>query len=325
MVEGASQEVFFWQTNSWVMSKKSSCESNDQNGSRSLCDKQSHEMKQDMMKDPNDSSSGDQEAVIAKNVADENDGDAIKMENEDNMKVMSRDENDKGKGTKVEVSEHNLHTWTERERRKKMKGMFQELHSLVPSLSHKADKATIVDEAITFIKTLEQKVQQLENKKLERLYGVSSNTPLASPNQPQTSAFSTSRESFLADQGSSTSHYGPISPSDSTSFPFPMCSSPTNFQTWASSNVTLNTFGPHAHFSICAYSKPGLKTGICVLLEKYNIEVVSVQICSDQSKCLLMIHAYAKAGDHFVEAYPYEDVYKQAATEIMQWVGSKSS
>uniref|UniRef100_A0A0D9W4Z5 BHLH domain-containing protein n=1 Tax=Leersia perrieri TaxID=77586 RepID=A0A0D9W4Z5_9ORYZ len=64
----------------------------------------------------------------------------------------------KRKGKSVMDTKHALHIWMERERRKKMKNMFSTLHALLPKIPGKADKATIVNEAIGYIKTLEDVV-----------------------------------------------------------------------------------------------------------------------------------------------------------------------
>ncbi|CAN0922442.1 Transcription factor bHLH95, partial [Linum grandiflorum] len=49
-------------------------------------------------------------------------------------------------------SEQQVHIWTERERRKRMRSMFTNLQALLPQLPSKADKSSIVDEAITYIR-----------------------------------------------------------------------------------------------------------------------------------------------------------------------------
>ncbi|GJN27560.1 hypothetical protein PR202_gb15590 [Eleusine coracana subsp. coracana] len=62
-----------------------------------------------------------------------------------------------------------MHIWTERKRRKKMNNMYNTLHSLLPRLPDKADKATIVGEAVDYIKTLEGTIERLEKLKVERI------------------------------------------------------------------------------------------------------------------------------------------------------------
>ncbi|KAF2945220.1 hypothetical protein DAI22_02g202100 [Oryza sativa Japonica Group] len=65
-------------------------------------------------------------------------------------------------------SRERMHIFAERERRRKIKNMFTDLRDLVPSLTNKADKATIVGEAISFIRSLEETVADLERRKRER-------------------------------------------------------------------------------------------------------------------------------------------------------------
>ncbi|KAI3497351.1 hypothetical protein L1887_39903 [Cichorium endivia] len=333
MVVGADQEGFFWDTRPWVLSEKSASGSADQTGSEeksaggkkqlvgSSVDNNNSQMKQPQIGSTGGSNGGDQETVATTiRGGSKRKGDAFKTENVDEMKVNGHD--NKGKGV-LESSEHDLHIWTERERRKKMRNMFHQLHALLPQLSPKADKSTIVDEAVNHIKTLQETLEKLQTKKASRVHGLSNNTTIASVIQPQGLILDT-RESFLADQASPSNLFGMISPPSSSSFSFPI-RSPTIFQTWTSSNVTLNVCGLDAHFSICSTPKPGLLTTICFVLEKHKLEIVSAHISSDQIKILFMIHAHANARDQFVESFPYDEVYKQAAAEIMLWANSKSS
>ncbi|KAL0348348.1 UNVERIFIED_CONTAM: Transcription factor [Sesamum angustifolium] len=101
-----------------------------------------------------------------------------------------------------ESDDHELHIWTERERRKKMRNMF--LHSLIPHLPARADKSTIVDEAVLYIKKLELTLSELERQKAQILKGKSSANPTACdlPIITQQNLAIQSREAFLAEQGS---------------------------------------------------------------------------------------------------------------------------
>lgn len=47
------------------------------------------------------------------------------------------DQGDEGRGGGGESDDHELHIWTERERRKKMRNMFANLHALLPHLPAK--------------------------------------------------------------------------------------------------------------------------------------------------------------------------------------------
>ncbi|KAI3702424.1 hypothetical protein L6452_28162 [Arctium lappa] len=319
MGEEAGQEGFFWDTYPWVMADKSGEEKSAGDKKPLINSKVSHDhskMKQPEMEANGGLNGAHNQEMITTTV----DGQLRnEMKNEDNKMVT--EDSDKGKGDHPDSSDHDLHIWTERERRKKMRNMFHQLHALLPQLPPKADKSTIVDEAVNHIKTLQETLQKLHTQKLERLHGISSNTTIAPLIQPQRLPLNT-RESFLADHGSLTGPFGVVSSSSSTSFPFPIFS-PTAFQTWTSANVTLNLCGLDAHISICSSRKPGLLTAICFVLEKHKLEIVSAQISSDQSTSLFMIHARASGCDQFLETFPYEEVYKQAATEIMLWVNSK--
>ncbi|XP_076920844.1 transcription factor bHLH95-like [Bidens hawaiensis] len=279
MVKGVGQEGFFWDTYPWVvMSGNSSGRS---------------------------SGGGQEVAATAIGGGNKQNGDTLEIKKEIKTEDDTEVSPDKAKGELV-PSDHDLHIWTERERRKKMRDMFHQLHALLPQLPHKADKATVVDEAINYIKTVEQTLKKLETKKLEMPYGPSTKI---------------TRESFLADQGSSSGNIGKVSASGSTSLSFPL-NSPQGFQTWISSNVTLNVCGKDAQIAVCSVLKPGLLTAICFVLEKYKLEIVSAEISSDEYRSLFMIHAQANACDKFMETFHYDEIYTQAASEITQWVNS---
>ncbi|GMN37652.1 hypothetical protein TIFTF001_006996 [Ficus carica] len=238
-------------------------------------------------------------------------------------------------------SDHEIHIWTERERRKKMRNMFANLHALLPRLPPKADKSTIVDEAVNCIRNLQQTLQKLQKQKMEKLQGdatTSFNTCEPSKmNQQKVACNDDTREAFLADhQGGSSNDLVTINGSSSNINPsnnlvIPAAVShpaPVMFQTWTSSNVVLNICGEQAHISICSPKKPGLLTAICYVLEKYKITVVSAQISSDANRSMYMIHAHhasnTGASDQFLEAFknPVEEAFKQAVGEIMIWVSS---
>ncbi|MCD9641957.1 hypothetical protein HAX54_028516 [Datura stramonium] len=76
-------------------------------------------------------------------------------------------------------------------RRKKMGIVFSNLHAFLPQLSPKANKSIIIDEAVSYIKTLQKTLQKLEEQKQEKL-------------QAGMKLPSIGREPFLADQGSAS-------------------------------------------------------------------------------------------------------------------------
>ncbi|KAG8645651.1 hypothetical protein MANES_10G080300v8 [Manihot esculenta] len=218
-------------------------------------------------------------------------------------------------------SDHEIHIWTERERRKKMRNMFANLHALLPQLPPKADKSTIVDEAISYIKTLQQTLQKLQKQKLERLQGVTtfSYEPTNISSVCPQKLTDQSRESFLADHGC-FNKLAIVSTKPNSNNVLPIERYPVLFQTWTSSNVVLNICGDEAQISICSSKRPGLFTTICYALEKHSIEMISAHVSSDCNQSMYMIHAHVNRAS--AEAIPVEETYKQAVGEIMCWVSS---
>ncbi|KAE8734889.1 Serine/threonine-protein kinase [Hibiscus syriacus] len=212
-------------------------------------------------------------------------------------------------------SEHEMHIWTERERRKKMRNMFSSLHALLPQLPAKADKSTIVDEAVTYIKNLQQTLQTLEKKKLEKLR--SSTTAV---DYDQSSIITSevqvpeSREAFLIDNQGPTNDY-PLTIDMPQTFPAQM--SPACFQTWFSSNVVISMCGDDAQINVCSPRKPGTLATILYILEKHRLEVVSAQVSSDQYRSMYMIHVHAGGvSEQFPAALSIEETFKLAAGEM---------
>ncbi|KAL1564475.1 transcription factor bHLH95-like [Salvia divinorum] len=192
----------------------------------------------------------------------------------------------------AESEDHELHIWTERERRKKMRNMFSNLHSLLSHIPPKADKSTIVDEAVKYIKKLEHTLQELEKRKLLSL---------------KDSSLIQWREAFIGElQGPNPVFAGP--------------EYPPIFNTWTSPNVILNVCGRDAQISVCSVRNPGLLAAVCFMLEKNNLEVLSAHISSDRATCIYMIHARVYGGSD--QAFPTEEIFKQAAAEIMTWLSS---
>ncbi|KAF8034174.1 hypothetical protein BT93_C0448 [Corymbia citriodora subsp. variegata] len=239
--------------------------------------------------------------------------------------IKGEDKNGKGELTANEAkmvgeSDHEIHIWTERERRKKMRNMFANLHALLPHIPPKADKSTIVDEAVNYIKNMENTLQNLLKQKQEKYHctAIFNCEPSTAANSQGLAC--DSREAFLASQGSASNL--PIS-SASSSASSPVFRHPIAFQTWSSPNVVLNICGDEAMISICSPKKPGLFTAICYVLEKHKIQVVSAQMSTDYSRSLYMIQAQvAGASDQQAEVLPVEEIYKQAVTEIMVWTSS---
>ncbi|XP_072950461.1 transcription factor bHLH95 [Typha angustifolia] len=226
------------------------------------------------------------------------------------LKAASKSSSSKGGVNETKgggESDHEIHIWTERERRKKMRNMFSSLHALLPQLPPKADKSTIVDEAVNYIKSLQQTLQRLQKQKLDRLRGIISDDPSSSI---------VTREMFMADQAMNWSAMS--SPSTVSVPQLPHC-----FQTWSSPNVVLSVTGEDAHISICATKKSGIFTTILYVLEKHKLEVVSAHVTSDCLRVMCMIHAHASGvSEHFPETLAIEGIYKLAVGEIILWLSA---
>ncbi|KAK6143549.1 hypothetical protein DH2020_023897 [Rehmannia glutinosa] len=209
-----------------------------------------------------------------------------------------------------ESDDHEQHIFTERERRKKMRDMFTNLHSLIPNLQPRADKATIVDEAVAYIQKLQQTLEQLEKQKIERLIkGKIAITTTCDPSkithQNKLAITHQSREAFLAEQGSTSQ-----TPVALANNPNPLFNSGPElspiFKTWTSSNVVLSVCGKEAHINICCPKRPGPLARICFVLEKYKLEVVSAQVSSSgRDRRMYMIHV--RVNDAEVESQPEEE------------------
>lgn len=221
-----------------------------------------------------------------------------------------------------ESSSHVMHIWTERERRKKMRNMFSTLQSLLPDVPPKADKSGVVEEAVKYIKALEDTVQRLEKQKLEKLKG-SNSLPSITGSSKQ--AMLSTREKFIADQVSAINHNNNHLAMERTNR---RTSSshllPAIIQTWSSANVVLNVCGDDGQFVIYGPKKLGLFANICSVLDKHRLEAVFVHISSEANCSTYVIQACLvnRASHKLLEVFTVEERYKQAAGEIMMLVSS---
>ncbi|CAL0312659.1 unnamed protein product [Lupinus luteus] len=236
-------------------------------------------------------------------------------------KVINGKEKD-GKSCKVD---HEMHILNERERRKRIKNMFSTLHAFLPQLPSKVDKLTIIDEAVDYIKYLKQTLEKLEKQKQERFQPIS-----AFRYDPSSHVINSqwcpinSNEALIANDHGSFNNFTNISgnqnPSNSTAISVPQ--QPLAFQIWSSPNVVLNICGKDAQFCIFTSKKPGLLTAIASVLEKFKINVIYANIMCDANGNRYMIQTNANRTTHqlILEGTSLEEIYKQAAREIMQWI-----
>ncbi|CAL5016994.1 unnamed protein product [Urochloa decumbens] len=265
----------------------------------------------------------------------------------------------KGKGKSVATAEEKaMHIWTEKERRKKMKTMFGSLHALLPQLPEKADKSTIVGEAVTYIKSLEGTVKSLETLKQERIRaqqvaagaGCSRAPPAFPAPSPPPAAPAPTREAILADMvqswnaqedlmaelraaasavvvaasagSSTTSAAAAAAPAPAA--PAPAAVPP--LQTWSGPNIVVCVAGHDAFINICTTRRPGMLTRMLAVLEKHRVGVVTTTVSSDQLHTFFSIQARINAATPAPPMLPENvtvlDRYKLAVSEMLHAVAN---
>ncbi|CAH9079796.1 unnamed protein product [Cuscuta epithymum] len=89
---------------------------------------------------------------------------------------------------------------------------------------------------------------------------------------------------------------------------------------WSSAKVSVSVCGDDAHISVCCEGKIGLLSAICYVMERYKIEVMSAHVSSPHRlRSMLMIHARVTSG--YATQFPVEEIYRQAAEEILLLCG----
>ncbi|CAL1389511.1 unnamed protein product [Linum trigynum] len=239
-----------------------------------------------------------------------------KRERGEQAKKTGKGKGPKGK-TSCESADHGVHIWTERERRKKMRNMFANLHSLLPQLPPKADKSSIVDEAVSYIKTLQQTLHKLQRQKLQKLQQPPATT--AGDDDMMMMVMCDNNVSAANCCGNNNNNAAAV------------------FHTWTSTNLVLNICGDEAQFNICSPPPPAASgtifTAACYVLEKLGIEVLSAHVSSNSDRRLLMIQARHNrpennggGRDHVLGADDQENVvveiFKQAAAEMLSYLCS---
>ncbi|PUZ76019.1 hypothetical protein GQ55_1G257600 [Panicum hallii var. hallii] len=211
-----------------------------------------------------------------------------------------------------------VHIIMERERRRRMKDMFNTLHELMPHVSNKVDKATLVGETINFIKTLEETKAQLEKKKLEQALARQDTAEAAAAGA---SSFSVPRTAHgmaaLSDGWDPVPLQQPAAPAAA---PLAAAAGPIGFQTWSTPNVVLSVLNDEAIINVCAPRQRGMLTMVVSVLSKHGIDVISIQVGADDAQSFFTI--YTRVNGAGGENLSAEDVYKLAVSEIMVWISN---
>ncbi|KAL6634529.1 hypothetical protein ACP70R_027200 [Stipagrostis hirtigluma subsp. patula] len=229
------------------------------------------------------------------------------------------------------------HIITERERRKRMKTMFSNLHALLPHVPERSDKATVVGEAIGYIRALEDTVAKLEKRKRELALarqaaaaakaagaGVGSSSSAVEPHAAQAAAMCAWPPQPLPlpqqQQQSAASASTAAAPPPSAA-----TTGSAGFQSWSGPNVVVSVSNNDAYISVCAPRRPGVLTLVLSVLEKYQIGVVTTQVASDGARSMFTIHGRVNPGagnQPGEDPMTSDDIYKLAVSEVMVWLSS---
>uniref|UniRef100_A0A0D9VGV7 BHLH domain-containing protein n=1 Tax=Leersia perrieri TaxID=77586 RepID=A0A0D9VGV7_9ORYZ len=191
------------------------------------------------------------------------------------------------------------HIFAERERRRRIKKLFEELHALMPHLSPKADKVTIVGEAVSFVRSLEESLAELEKRKREKDSLVA-------------------RCALLALGSGASSSWAPAAADP----PAPL-EAPGGMRVWAGPRLVLNLFGDEQAFIGASLPRrPGVITMVLEVLDRHDIEVINMQISANESRSLVNFHTRLdREHGMFMETVTAQEIYLVALSEIMAWLG----
>ncbi|WVZ85647.1 hypothetical protein U9M48_032545 [Paspalum notatum var. saurae] len=203
-----------------------------------------------------------------------------------------------------------------------------------------ADKASIVEEAITYIQTLEGTVQKLEQLKLERKRaqeaqrhqvgggGGSSAAAPAPARHPTPAPAPASREAILADTvrgwnaqpaavAAAKAAAAAAAGGSSVAAPEPP------FQTWSGPNMVVSLAGNEGYIKLRAPRQPGILTKLLFALERHGIDVVTTTISGEGGHKSLIIHARINATfNRFAENLTTEDRFKLAVSEMLHLISN---
>nr|QJQ51194.1 bHLH transcription factor bHLH11.1 [Gardenia jasminoides] len=128
MSEGGSPDNFLWDNEAWALSNSDNSGRSDENQPATKF----HESNNSNCPTPREAEPGVGPSLGKR-----------KRKNGKQPSVEGNDQAAEGKGGAE--ADHELHIWTERERRKKMRSMFSNLQSLLPQLPPKVIHASIVN------------------------------------------------------------------------------------------------------------------------------------------------------------------------------------
>ncbi|KAK2630793.1 hypothetical protein QOZ80_UnG0725620 [Eleusine coracana subsp. coracana] len=211
------------------------------------------------------------------------------------------------------------HIINERERRKRMKGMYADLQALLPNVPEKTDKTTIVDEAINSSGCWKAPWPSWRSASRTSRWRGAPPPPVSRPARRR-------RRRRLTRQrrGRLTSHkVGPGCQSSSRSLP---CRSSSGCRPGRGANVVLSVANDYGFINVCVPRRSGVLLLVLSVLEKHRIDVITTHVGTDGVHSMFTIHArvseYAALQQLGGVPPASEDIYKLAVSEIMVWLSS---
>ncbi|XP_062224486.1 transcription factor bHLH95-like [Phragmites australis] len=207
---------------------------------------------------------------------------------------------------------------TERERRKRMKNMFSSLHAFLPHIPEKSDKATIVGEAIGYIRVLEDKVAMRKQELVLARQAAAAEVRASSSSAPSHPAQGAAMSLVVPHGRGQLPQQQQQRPAAAMTPPPQLTAAPVGFQTWWGPNVVLSVSDDDAYINLCAPRRAGVLTLVLSVLDKHRIDVVTTHVASDGVRSMFTIHARVNEANG--ENPASEEIYKLAVSEIMDWL-----
>ncbi|GJM85213.1 hypothetical protein PR202_ga01643 [Eleusine coracana subsp. coracana] len=219
------------------------------------------------------------------------------------------------------------HIINERERRKRMKGMFADLQALLPNVPEKVSDLYRVCQLGLIDSLAGDQIHRGPGKhrgqageaeagpRAGAARAVAAGLEAGSSAAPPPNAAAQGPSSDLP-QGWA---WLPKQP------PKPAMPQPLGFQTWSGANVVLSVANDYAFINVCVPRRSGVLLLVLSVLEKHRIDVITTHVGTDGVQSMFSIHARVNtAALQQLGGVPpaSEDIYKLAVSEIMVWLSS---
>ncbi|OEL29360.1 hypothetical protein BAE44_0009621 [Dichanthelium oligosanthes] len=181
------------------------------------------------------------------------------------------------------------HIVTERERRRRMKDLFSNLHALLPHVPEKVDKATLVGETIDYIKALEQTKIWMEKRKQQQALARQAAAEAAAVSSLSVPHTAQGLAAMLDNRGP-VPQQQPLAMAAAAAPPLAAAMGPDGFQTWSAPNVVLSVLNDKAVINMCLPRQPRILTLVMSVLNKHGIDVITAHVVADGARSFLTIY-----------------------------------